>query len=85
VKDVEVPVLNPDYDPSTPYIPRSERPEWTPVGLLGKLRVRTAETITGSTVSANEDGMAINGNDYNVLENIKEYDGDYGIVKILFK
>lgn len=29
--------LNPDYDPSQPYVPRSERPEWDAVGMLGKL------------------------------------------------
>ena len=29
--------LNPDYDGTKPYIPRSERPEWDAVGMLGKL------------------------------------------------
>lgn len=29
--------LNPDYDPAKAYQPRSERPEWDAVGLLGKL------------------------------------------------
>lgn len=29
--------LNPDYDPSQTYVPRSQRPEWAAVGLLGKL------------------------------------------------
>lgn len=29
--------LNPDYDPNQPYVPRSERPEWDAVGMLGKL------------------------------------------------
>jgi len=29
--------LNPDYDPAQTYIPRTERPEWAAVGLLGKL------------------------------------------------
>lgn len=28
---------NPDYDSSWPYIPRSKRPEWSAVGMLGKL------------------------------------------------
>ncbi len=31
--------LNPDYDNSRAYIPRSERPEWTAVGMMGKLVV----------------------------------------------
>ena len=29
--------LNPDYDGTQPYIPRTQRPEWNAVGLLGKL------------------------------------------------
>lgn len=76
--------LNPLYDPNEIYTPRKDRPEWSPIGLLGKLRVRTSEQITGSTVSASSNGMAVNGNDYHVLENIKDYDGNYGIVKILY-
>lgn len=31
--------LNPDYDPNVKYIPRSERPEWDAVGMMGKLVV----------------------------------------------
>ncbi len=33
------PVLNPAYDPEQAYVPRSERPEWAAVGLMGKLLV----------------------------------------------
>ncbi len=31
--------VNPDYDHTKPYVPRSQRPEWSAVGLLGKLVV----------------------------------------------
>lgn len=31
--------VNPDYDHTKPYAPRSQRPEWSAVGLLGKLVV----------------------------------------------
>lgn len=33
----ERPVLNPEYDPDREYIPRSERPEWAVVGLVGQI------------------------------------------------
>ena len=33
------PVLNPEYDPTQPYISRFDRPEWSPVGMLGVLSV----------------------------------------------
>lgn len=79
--------INPLYNKNQSYIPRRERPEWSTVGLLGKLHVRTAESITGSTISANSDGMAINGSDYHVLKQITDFNEDkgYGVVQILFK
>ena len=33
----DVPVENPNYDPKLAYVPRSERPEWNAVGLLGQI------------------------------------------------
>ena len=85
VEDIKIEKINPDFDINSSYEPRSSRKEWSPIGMLGKLHVRTAEQITGNTISADSNGMAINGNDYHVLENKKSYDGNYGIVKILFK
>lgn len=38
-------ILNPDYDPEEEYIPRERRPEWSAVGLLGKLRVRVGQVL----------------------------------------
>ncbi|HGN6586305.1 TPA: peptidase G2 autoproteolytic cleavage domain-containing protein [Bacillus cereus] len=34
------PILNPEWDSSQEYIPRLQRPEWVPIGLVGKLLVR---------------------------------------------
>ncbi len=42
------PKYNTDYDPSITYIPRSQRPEWAAVGLLGKLRVFKGQVISGN-------------------------------------
>jgi len=33
-------VLNPDFDPESEYTPRADRPEWDPIGLCGRLRMR---------------------------------------------
>lgn len=49
--------LNPNYDPTQTYIPRSERPEWAPVGLLGKLVV----IDDGSCVPGGKCSCGING------------------------
>lgn len=42
---VEQPKLNPKYDASKEYIPRSERPEWCCVGLLGQLPLRKGSPV----------------------------------------
>lgn len=36
----DVPRINPNYDAKQEYIPRSERPEWDVIGMMGKLYVR---------------------------------------------
>lgn len=74
-----------EYDPSAEYVPRSERKEFSAIGLLGKIRVKTSEQITAKFIDFNSQGMAINGTQYRVLESIKDYDGQYGIVKVFFK
>jgi hypothetical protein len=35
--------LNPNYDEKAEYIPREQRPEWSVVGLMGKLRIRKGQ------------------------------------------
>lgn len=82
----KTPKMNPDYDPNSDYIPRSERKEWIPIGLLGKLHVRTAEPIIGKSIDVNSNGMAINGTKYMVLNKVREHtNSQYGIVRIFFK
>ena len=82
---IKINLFSDDYDSKKEYIPRSKRPEYGVVGLLGKLRVRTAENINSKFVDFNSNGEAINGTKYRVIEKIKDFDGDYGIVKIFFK
>ena len=37
--------MNPNWDPDTPYIKRSDRPEWDTIGLVGKIPVRVGESL----------------------------------------
>ena len=39
-------ILSPDFDPDRKYVPRSQRKEWSPVGLVGKLRIRDGQVIS---------------------------------------
>lgn len=53
------PVLNPVWDASSEYMPRSLRPEWVAVGLLGKLLVRDDGTCKANGYcKPNQDGIA---------------------------
>lgn len=79
-------IMNPDFNPDDEYLPREKRKEWSVVGLLGKLRVRTSEQITENAVDVDTaTGMAKNGTTYPVLQKNKDFDGNYGIVTIFFK
>jgi hypothetical protein len=40
-------ILSEDFDPESEYVSREERPEWSPVGLVGKLRMHKGQ-ITDS-------------------------------------
>lgn len=54
-----VPVLSPDYDPTKPYIPREQRPEWGCVGMMGKLIVCDDGTCkAGGYCKAADGGIA---------------------------
>lgn len=84
-------ILNPYYDPAEEYIPRSQRPEWSPIGLMGKLYVIDDGTceVDGYAI-VDKNGKATKGsqeNGYRVLKRIsKNVSGESGIVQImLFK
>jgi hypothetical protein len=52
-------VVNPDYDGTQSYVPRSQRPEWVAVGLLGKLLARDDGTCRpGGYCRPNAEGVA---------------------------
>ena len=75
------------YNPTQSYTPRRGRKEWAPIGLIGKLYVRSAQALTaGSKCSANSSGYAVSGNDYHILRVIRQpTSSKYGIIEILMK
>ena len=69
------PVLNPEWNAEQEYIPRKDRPEWSPVGVLGKLIVYDDGTlVSGDICRPGEDGKAVKSieNGYTVLKRISD-------------
>ncbi|WP_338787385.1 peptidase G2 autoproteolytic cleavage domain-containing protein [Metabacillus sp. FJAT-53654] len=64
------PVLNPSWNSSKEYLPRSRRPEWVAVGLIGQLLVRDDGTCKpGSYCKPNNEGIATASNQgYRVMQ-----------------
>jgi hypothetical protein len=51
--------LSPEYDPSLTYIPRSQRPEWNVVGLLGQIKVLKNQPVPDRWVKMKDINDAI--------------------------
>lgn len=71
-----VQALNPDYDNTQEYLPRSKRPEWAAVGMLGKLTVDDDGTCEADGwCKAGEGGIAVRSDTptrYRVMRRIDE-------------
>ena len=81
-----VPIVDPNYDPEKPYIPRSQRTEWDAIGMLGKLLVRddgTCEINKYAKLSETVNGVLTNSTDrsqFFVLRRIND-----NLVEVLIK
>jgi hypothetical protein len=54
VSFVQRKILNPDFNPDLEYIPRDERPEWSPIGLVGKLRIWKGQPVAPNWILMRE-------------------------------
>lgn len=74
--------VNPNYDPDRPYIPRSDRPEWDAVGMLGVLAVRDDGTCqVNGYCNVSDEGIATaSDTGWRVIARVTE-----NIVKVVFR
>ena len=79
--------LNPDYDPTQAYVPRSERPEWAAVGMLGKLVALEDGTCrVDGWAAVGEGGVAVGSEErtkYRVMEKLTDPETGRKCVRIL--
>ena len=90
-EEVEVPIPNPDFDEIVDaYVPRSERPEWNVVGLVGQVFTRIDETVSVNDYIKPQKGIGTKDNNegyYRVLEITTPYNIEkgYGVAVVLVK
>ena len=75
--------ISANYDPNKAYTPRCDRPEWAPVGLLGKVLVRHDGTLSAGDYVKAVNGIASKSDEKSnvrVLEVISD-----NVIKVLIK
>ena len=76
----KVNINNPNYNPSQKYLPRTLRPEWSPIALMGKVKVYDDGTcVPGQKCDCNSNGIATLGSKWIVMSRVSP-----NIVRILF-
>jgi trimeric autotransporter adhesin len=79
IMPIDTTVNNPSYNPNRTYVPRSQRKEWIPVGMLGKIYVRDNGHVQVGHKCDCLNGIAVPGNTYRVLARSSP-----NVVRILF-
>lgn len=76
------PKLNPKYNPNEPYVSRSNRPEWSPIGMLGVLSVYDDGTCeVNGYCKCGIDGVATKAESgYRVISRVTD-----NIIRVVFK
>lgn len=90
-EEVEVPILNPDWEESDgEYLDRASRPEWVVCALMGQVFTRIDSTVSENDYIKPNKGIGTKDNNngyYRVLEITTPYDSEkgYGVAVVLIK
>lgn len=71
---------SPKYDPTRPYVPRSRRREWIPVGMIGKMYARDNGECRVGRQCDRVNGIAVPGTSWYVLERVEP-----DVIRILYR
>lgn len=79
---IKAPVVNPDYNPNQKYIKRADRPEWSAVGMMGKLYVRDDGTcqVNGFAKPINGVATASTSGTMRVIERVSD-----NVIRVVIK
>lgn len=79
---IKAPIVNPDYNPDQEYTKRADRPEWSAVGMMGKLYVRDDGTckVNGYAKPINGVATASTSGTMRVIERISD-----NVIRVVIK
>ena len=79
---IKAPVVNPDYNPDKEYTKRADRPEWSTVGMMGKLYVRDDGTcqVNGFAKPINGVATASTSGTMRVIERVSD-----NVIRVVIK
>ena len=79
---IKAPIVNPDYNPDQKYIKRADRPEWSAVGMMGKLYVRDDGTcqVNGYAKPINGVATASTSGTMRVIERVSD-----NVIRVVIK
>ena len=79
---IKAPVVNPDYNPDQKYTKRADRPEWSAVGMMGKLYVRDDGTcqVNGYAKPINGVATASTSGTMRVIERVSD-----NVIRVVIK
>ena len=79
---IKAPVVNPDYNPDQKYTKRADRPEWSAVGMMGKLYVRDDGTcqVNGFAKPINGVATASTSGTMRVIERVSD-----NVIRVVIK
>lgn len=79
---IKAPVVNPNYDPDQEYTKRADRPEWSAVGMMGKLYVRDDGTcqVNGFAKPINGVATASTSGTMRVIERVSD-----NVIRVVIK
>ena len=79
---IKAPITNPDYNPNQKYTKRADRPEWSAVGMMGKLYVRDDGTcqVNGFAKPINGVATASTSGTMRVIERVSD-----NVIRVVIK
>lgn len=79
---IKAPIVNPDYNPDQKYTKRADRPEWSAVGMMGKLYVRDDGTcqVNGYAKPINGVATASTSGTMRVIERVSD-----NVIRVVIK